>query len=138
VRAGLYSAPLKDITMSAPNPISLQNPWYSFTTEMMSGMSALNMEPNPIPVDELDEYDRFLSETDKWVKHAVEHFEVAIQATEMIRDREKALASRNEVLEKELKELKVRFACLTNDYENEHQELVELQDEMSSNNYGQR
>ena len=96
------------------------------------------MESEPIPVEDLDEYDRFLSETDKWVKHAVEHFEVAIQATEMIRDREKALASRNEELEKELKELKVRFACLNNDYENEHQELVELQDEMSSNNYGQR
>jgi phenylalanyl-tRNA synthetase alpha subunit len=97
----------------------------------MSGLSALNMEPSPIPVEELDEYDRFLSETDKWVKHAIEHFDVAIQATEMIRNREKALASRNEELEKELKELKVRYGSLVEDFEEKVQEIFEVQEKIA-------
>lgn len=42
--------------------------------EIISGLSALNMEPQPLNNGEL-----FLSENDAWVKHAVEHFQAAIE-----------------------------------------------------------
>ena len=47
-------------------------------TEIISGISALNMQPDPItniPNDSMG----FLSETDAWVKHSIEHFRAAIQ-----------------------------------------------------------
>ena len=47
--------------------------------EIISGMSALNMEPRPLEKPE----GTFLSETDHWVKHSMEHFR---QAVELIRE----------------------------------------------------
>lgn len=42
--------------------------------EIISGLSALHMEPMPLNNGEL-----FMSDNDHWVKHAVEHFHAAIE-----------------------------------------------------------
>lgn len=51
--------------------------------EILSAISALNMPPQPMsePVGNKE----FLSETDHWVAHAIEHLEAA---TKLIRERQ--------------------------------------------------
>ena len=58
-----------------------ENPIHGAAAEIISGMSALNMEARPIPKKELKklEYPRFLSQTDEWVKHAMVHFQEAFR-----------------------------------------------------------
>lgn len=46
-------------------------------TELISAMSALNMEPSPLPPDEIKHDTGYLSDTDKWVRHAMEHIYAA-------------------------------------------------------------
>lgn len=45
-------------------------------SELISAESALNMEPKPLPLPPKDA--TFLSETDYWVKHAMDHIHQAI------------------------------------------------------------
>jgi len=64
--------------MSEPlvfQPDSHDNPIQSAMNEIVSAISALNMEPDPLPVPE----GKYLSEVDGWAKHAVEHLQAAIQ-----------------------------------------------------------
>ena len=50
------------------------DPFNGIASEIISAMSALNMEPEPMqkPVG------KFLSESDKWVHHAMEHLKRAM------------------------------------------------------------
>ncbi len=49
-------------------------------SEIISGLSALNMQPDPIPPEEqTPDNNGYLSQTDRWVEHAYEHFQAAIQ-----------------------------------------------------------
>lgn len=43
--------------------------------EIISAMSALNMEPEPLEVPE----GAYLSERDRWAKHAMEHLRAALE-----------------------------------------------------------
>jgi predicted ATP-grasp superfamily ATP-dependent carboligase len=58
-----------------------ENPIHGAAQEIISGMSALNMEAKPFSDEELEklEHPRFLSQTDKWVMHAMEHFQEAFR-----------------------------------------------------------
>ncbi len=47
------------------------NPLNGALNELFSAMSALNMEPNPLPAPE--QTGSYLSETDGWAKHSMEH-----------------------------------------------------------------
>lgn len=49
-------------------------------SEIISGKSALNMEPDPIAVasERYAEGPVFLTESDRWVRHAYEHFGAAV------------------------------------------------------------
>ncbi len=51
------------------------DPLHGAVSEIISAMSALNMEPNPLPIAE--QTGRYLSETDGWAKHAMEHLQEA-------------------------------------------------------------
>lgn len=57
--------------MSAP--LFYGNPLQGALIECLSAMSALNMDPSPIPGAI-----GYLSETDAWAKHAMEHLQTAI------------------------------------------------------------
>lgn len=53
--------------------------------ELVSAMSALNMHPDPIPNSE-----GYLSETDGWAKHAMEHMHAVFELlNEAHKEREK-------------------------------------------------
>lgn len=66
------------------------NPLQNAICEIISGLSSLNMEPDPIPEDKLTENDRYISQRDRWVKHSVPHFREAIQSIRFaIADKEK-------------------------------------------------
>lgn len=63
------------------NPIiKSDNPILSAMNEIVSGISALNMPPEPIENNNCENLGRslFLSESDNMVKHAIEHFRAAI------------------------------------------------------------
>ena len=62
--------------MSKPFEISKDNPIRSAAGELISAMSALNMEPDPIKPDHEDDY--FLSQVDGWAKHSMEHMKQAM------------------------------------------------------------
>ena len=48
-------------------------------TEIISGMSSLHMTPSPIPLEEqTPDNNGFLSDTDGYVKHSLEHFHEAV------------------------------------------------------------
>ena len=49
--------------------------------EVMSAMSALNMYPDPLPMSKevAEEADRFLSESDGWAKHSMQHLHAAVE-----------------------------------------------------------
>ncbi len=47
------------------------NPLNGALNELFSAMSALNMEPNPLPAEK--QTGHYLSETDGWAKHSMEH-----------------------------------------------------------------
>lgn len=47
--------------------------------EVMSAMSALNMYPDPLPLPDGADPDRYLSECDGWAKHSMEHLHAASQ-----------------------------------------------------------
>ncbi len=57
-----------------------EKPLQGAVSEIVSGLSALNMHPNPIPPEEQQPGNNgYLSETDRWVEHAYEHFRRAIE-----------------------------------------------------------
>ena len=64
--------------MSEPFTGTSDNPIQTAIHEMISAMSALNMEPDPIPVPD-DGQIHFLSERDKWAAHCMEHLHSAFQ-----------------------------------------------------------
>ena len=74
--------------MSRPFDISEHEPLRSAATEVISGMSALNMHPHPIPPDQQRDGTGWLSDTDYWVRHSMDHFH---QAMEGIRQGEKQI-----------------------------------------------
>lgn len=47
--------------------------------ELTSGVSALNMHPEPIPEAQQTDSSGYLSDVDGWVKHSVEHFRAALE-----------------------------------------------------------
>ncbi len=48
--------------------------------EIHHGLSALNMQPDPIPPEEqTPDNNGYLSQTDRWVEHAYEHFHAALE-----------------------------------------------------------
>jgi hypothetical protein len=47
--------------------------------EVMSAMSALNMYPEPLPLPEGADPERYLSECDGWAKHSMQHLHAAVQ-----------------------------------------------------------
>lgn len=60
--------------------------------EIISGISSLNMPAMPIPKEEVEkDSNRFISETDYMVKHAVEHFHAAIEILREAQKREMVL-----------------------------------------------
>lgn len=74
------------------------NPALGVFLEVTSGLSALRMEPKPIPAEKA--YGPFICDRDEWAKHAVEHFHAASQNLLNLQDelrRVHALISKNEV-----------------------------------------
>lgn len=68
-------------------------------SELVSACSALNMEPDPIPAEEIERIreDRgyaWLSDTDRWVSHSMEHIHQAIREAEKAGDKIRQLESR--------------------------------------------
>ncbi len=64
--------------MSQPRSINghgTTDPAHAAISELISAMSALNMEPSPKPASEGATY---LSDTDEWAAHAYEHIAAAI------------------------------------------------------------
>jgi hypothetical protein len=51
--------------------------------EIISAQSSLNMYPQPIPNTE----DKYLSESDKWAKHCMEHLRQLFQNVKTLHDR---------------------------------------------------
>lgn len=47
------------------------------TTEIMSAMSALNMNPEPLPPDQIKHDTGYLADTDRWAAHAMDHLHAA-------------------------------------------------------------
>lgn len=62
--------------MSKPFEIDKDNPIRSVARELISAMSALNMEPDPIKPDNEDDF--YLSQVDAWAKHSMEHMKQAM------------------------------------------------------------
>lgn len=73
--------------MSKPQErLSLTRPLGTVLGEMASAMSALNMEPETLTGGEIEGESGFLSETDKWVKHAMEHLVAALRLLQEYED----------------------------------------------------
>lgn len=89
--------------MSTPFKIDKSNPIRSVAGELISAMSALNMEPDPIKPAYED--DIFLSQVDAWAKHSMEHMR---QAMVGVRLTEKKISE----LEDEISRLKIRISTL--------------------------
>jgi hypothetical protein len=62
--------------MSKPN-VNHDNPLLGAFIEITSAVSALNMEPTPLPVNEVR--GPYLSDRDQYAKHATEHLSAASQ-----------------------------------------------------------
>lgn len=62
--------------MSAPRMYN--NPLEGIIAEATSAISALHMYPKPIPRLPNDEDQGYLSDTDEWCRHAVEHLNAVI------------------------------------------------------------
>lgn len=56
------------------------NPAYGAQLEIVHAMSSLNMEP--MPLKEIPEDAVYLSETDHWCKHSMEHLYAAVELTQ--------------------------------------------------------
>jgi hypothetical protein len=69
-------------------PFTEGKPLSGAQSEMVSAMSALNMEPDPIPYVKSDNGPVFLSQSDGWAKHSLEHIH---QAFEFISDAKKKI-----------------------------------------------
>lgn len=90
--------------MSKPCEISKKNPVGSVAGEIMSAMSSLNMEPDPItpkPGKEL----YYLSELDAWAKHSMEHMRQAMAGTRVALEYINRLQLENDRLRYELAKL---------------------------------
>ena len=66
--------------MSEPFRLHGDNPIHSAMLEIISAMSALNMPPEPLAKPEGE----YLSETDVWAKHAMEHLNAACEHLRVI------------------------------------------------------
>jgi hypothetical protein len=66
--------------MSDPREARLYaDPLQGAASEIISALSALNMHPNPIPADQqLPDNPGYLSNTDRWVEHAFDHLQAAM------------------------------------------------------------
>lgn len=66
-----------------------KDPLYGTVHEIISAMSSLNMHPEPMkkPTGE------YLSETDRWANHAMEHLQAAVHMAEEIGKREARVKS---------------------------------------------
>lgn len=73
--------------MSKPK-VDWGKPFEGVSTEVRSAMSALNMYPEPLPEEEQGEY---LSESDFWAKHSMEHLFAALDSQEAMRKQVMAL-----------------------------------------------
>jgi len=61
--------------MSDPFPVHKSHPVHGALLEIVSAMSALNMQPEALP----EPKGEYLSETDRWAEHAMEHLNRAIE-----------------------------------------------------------
>lgn len=75
--------------MSEPEkPNESTDPLRSAASEIVSAISALNMHPHPIPPTEQEpENNGYLSQTDYWAEHAVEHMRAAIECVRVAENR---------------------------------------------------
>ena len=83
--------------MGKPN-LNHNNPALGVFIEITCGISALRMEPKPIPVEKAD--GPFICDRDEWAKHSIEHFDAASQNLINLQNelrRVHALISKNEV-----------------------------------------
>jgi hypothetical protein len=70
-------------------PHASREPLRSAVSEIISAMSALNMRPHPIPPHEQEpENNGYLSQTDYWAEHAVEHMRAAIECLRIAENRQ--------------------------------------------------
>lgn len=75
--------------MSEPcKPQESKEPLREVVSEIISAISALNMHPHPIPPTEQEpENNGYLSQTDYWAEHAVEHMRAAIELCRVAENR---------------------------------------------------
>lgn len=59
----------------------------SVSCEIISAMSSLNMDPEPIEKESLSEDAHYLSETDRWAKHAMAHLHAAMAHMKCVDDK---------------------------------------------------
>ncbi len=69
------------------------NPLDGVVSELMSAMSALNMEPDPLPRDQWPDKEGgpvYLSERDAWAKHSMEHMHAAFDQAAKVASAERS------------------------------------------------
>lgn len=60
--------------------------------EIISGMSALHMNPDPIPTEkQTPENNGYLTDVDGWAKHSIEHFRAAIDSINQLNHQKESL-----------------------------------------------
>ena len=69
------------------DPFKSSKPLRGLAMEIISAESALNMNPEPIPLKDGEEEDRYLSQSDAWAKHSVEHLRKAFQCQQEVHDK---------------------------------------------------
>lgn len=86
-----------------------ENPIQGAMNEVVSAMSALNMEASPVqpaPVREPDSRPIYLSESDEWAKHAMEHLHAVATLLNRAHQEREAYQAKIYRLEVALRELK--------------------------------
>lgn len=77
-------------------PLKWEIPLEGIAHEIISGMSALNMEPLPLETPT----GTYISDTDHWVRHAMVHFRAACQlASRAARSQDLIVSKLSEILE---------------------------------------
>lgn len=78
--------------MSSPmNPGGTQDPIRGAIGEVTDAISALNMHPSPIPVEnQVPNNEGYLSYTDAWAQHSMEHLRAAMEFLRVAENRASA------------------------------------------------
>ena len=62
-----------------PGPNEAVDPFSRIPSEIVSGCSALHMDPDPIPPEEVPPGHTYLADTDRMVQHSLGHFHAALE-----------------------------------------------------------